>query len=168
MPTLYTSCPESLEVQIKITTACISKTAKVHQVNFLFPFQQLQLYQFQLTNSVVQVSDQKTRKTKVLPHFHILFVAFISFFSKHFCNMLTCNIFFFNYFPPFSLASCNVPHVLDIIHDALQCLVVDFIFIKLPFKNYFQSFLLFFQGGENSTSNFLHLANMMKLSFSLL
>lgn len=60
-----------------------------------------------------------------------------------------------------------MPHVLDIIHDALQCLMVEFIFILFSYNCLFKKkFFSFGFWGENSTSNVLHLANMMKLNFS--
>lgn len=102
MPTLYTSCLETLEVQIKITTACIlnpyyhTKQPRFIRLIFYFSLNIYNCVSFINKYSIVQVSVQKTCKTEVLTHFHIFYFAFISFFFfKHFCNMLTCNAFFF-------------------------------------------------------------------------
>lgn len=92
-----------------------------------------------------------TKGFLTFPYF-IYYFAFFLFFQAFLQYAdLQCILFlFFKNVPPFSLASCNMSHVWDII-QALQCLMVE----------------TMGGGGEiqNSISNFLHLVNMTKLGF---
>lgn len=103
MPTLYTSCLETLEVQIKITTACNlnphyhTKQPRFIRLIFYFSLNMYNCVSFSYKYSIVHVSVQKTCKTEVFTHFHILLFCLYFFFFQAFLQYadLQC-IFFFN------------------------------------------------------------------------